>query len=223
MSIPKLQRISLKSQVYEYLKKAIINGELQLNQMYSEQYFADKLSISRTPVREAVLQLQHENMLEIKTNRGFTIKPLYLDEIKKIIETRLAIEGYSCSTFAKKINEQEGITLIKKIENNLIRQRKSLTLPNSHYEFMLLDLEFHQSIIDFTKNNYFAEIINMLRTRLEIATLKSLHEENRLEKALAEHIKIYEAIKSGNARKAFESYEFHMLCTLEVMEKCYDT
>ena len=84
--ITKLQRISLKAQVYEYLKQAIINGDLKVGEIYSEQYFADKLSISRTPVREAILQLQHENMVEVKANRGIIVKPLLLDEIKKIIE-----------------------------------------------------------------------------------------------------------------------------------------
>ncbi len=217
-----MQRISLKSQVYEYLKKAIIDGELNINQMYSEQYFADKLSISRTPVREAILQLQHENMVEIRVNRGFTIKPLYLDEIKKIIETRLAIEGYSCSSLARKINEPKNNLFIMKLEKNLDKQRDSLKLENPHYEFMLLDLEFHQSIIEFTENNYFAEIVKMLRTRLEIATLKSLHEEERIPAALREHEKIVNAIKSGDMRRAFAAYDFHMQCTLDIMEQCYD-
>ena len=101
--ITKLQRISLKAQVYEYLKQAIINGDLKVGEIYSEQYFADKLSISRTPVREAILQLQHENMVEVKANRGIIVKPLLLDEIKKIIETRLAIEGYSYYILAKNL------------------------------------------------------------------------------------------------------------------------
>lgn len=84
--ITKLQRISLKAQVYEYLKQAIINGDLKIGEIYSEQYFADKLSISRTPVREAILQLQHENMVEVKANRGIIVKPLLLDEIKKSLK-----------------------------------------------------------------------------------------------------------------------------------------
>ena len=117
--ITKLQRISLKAQVYEYLKQAIINGDLKVGEIYSEQYFADKLSISRTPVREAILQLQHENMVEVKANRGIIVKPLLLDEIKKIIETRLAIEGYSSSILAKNLTTKEGKNLIYLLEDNL--------------------------------------------------------------------------------------------------------
>ena len=138
--ITKLQRISLKAQVYEYLKQAIINGDLKVGEIYSEQYFADKLSISRTPVREAILQLQHENMVEVKANRGIIVKPLLLDEIKKIIETRLAIEGYSSSILAKNLTTKEGKNLIYLLEDNLSKQQEILTSSDAYYKFMKLDL-----------------------------------------------------------------------------------
>lgn len=221
--ITKLQRISLKAQVYEYLKQAIINGDLKVGEIYSEQYFADKLSISRTPVREAILQLQHENMVEVKANRGIIVKPLLLDEIKKIIETRLAIEGYSSSILAKNLTTKEGKNLIYLLEDNLSKQQKILTSSDAYYKFMKLDLEFHHAIVNFTNNNYFSEIIKMLRARLEIATLKSLHETNRLNDALNEHYLLVNDIKSGDSQKAFQAFKFHMQKTLEIMEQCYDT
>lgn len=162
-------------------------------------------------------------MLEVKANRGIFVKPLYLDEIKKIIETRLAIEGYSASILAKKISSNESTSLIQFLESNLSKQEQALESSNAHYDFMMLDLEFHQAIIDFTNNNYFTEIIKMLRARLEIATLKSLEENHRLYDALNEHRKLINDIKSGDAQKAFQSFEFHMQKTLEIMENCYDT
>lgn len=221
--ITKIQRTSLKAQVYEYLKQSIINGELKVGEIYSEQYFADKLSISRTPVREAILQLKHENLVEIKANRGIVIKPLYLDEITKIIETRLAIEGYSSTILAKNSTDKRAIELITSLIENLQRQQSILQKDNAYYDFMKLDLEFHQKIIDFTENNYFTEIIKMLRTRLEIATLTSLHTEHRLIDAYLEHVALINAIKTGDASKAFKAFDFHMQKTLEIMRQCYDT
>lgn len=221
--ITKLQRISLKAQVYEYLKQAIINGDLKIGEIYSEQYFADKLSISRTPVREAILQLQHENMVEVKANRGIIVKPLLLDEIKKIIETRLAIEGYSSSILAKNFKTEAGKHLIHLLEDNLSKQQEILTSSDAYYKFMKLDLEFHHAIVNFTNNNYFSEIIKMLRARLKIATLKSLYETNRLNDALNEHYLLVNDIKSGDSQKAFQAFKFHMQKTLEIMEQCYDT
>ncbi|MGL4209800.1 MAG: GntR family transcriptional regulator, partial [Candidatus Adiutrix sp.] len=54
---PKITRVTLKGQAYDYLKSAILHGDLEGGRVYSEQYFANQLEISRTPVREAVLQL----------------------------------------------------------------------------------------------------------------------------------------------------------------------
>ena len=88
---------------------------------------------------------------------------------------------------------------------------------------MKLDLEFHHAIVNFTNNNYFSEIIKMLRSRLEIATLKSLHETNRLNDALNEHYLLVNDIKSGDSQKAFQAFKFPMQKTLEIMEQCYDT
>lgn len=169
------------------------------------------------------MQLKHENLVEIKANRGIVIKPLYLDEITKIIETRLAIEGYSSSVLAKNISDRKAADLIASLTENLEKQKNILQGQNAYYDFMLLDLEFHQKIIDFTENNYFTEIIKMLRTRLEMATLKSLHEERRLEAAYNEHVILIEAIKTGEAAKAFKAFDFHMQKTLEIMHQCYDT
>lgn len=181
------------------------------------------MNISRTPVREAILQLQHENMVEVKANRGIIIKPLYLDEIKKIVEARLAIEGYSASKLAENISSDKAKNLVKILEQNIVLQEKALTSSKAYYKFMTLDLDFHRAIIDFTDNTYFMEMIRMLRARLEVATLKSLHEQDRLANALNEHKLLVTAIKTGDPHKAFKSFDFHMQKTLEIMDQCYGT
>lgn len=169
------------------------------------------------------MQLKHENLVEIKANRGIVIKPLYLDEITKIIETRLAIEGYSSTVLARNLTDNRAAELIASLTENLQKQKDILAKDNAYYDFMLLDLEFHQKIIDFTENNYFTEIIKMLRTRLEIATLTSLHTEHRLFDAYNEHVALIDAIKTGDSAKAFKAFDFHMQKTLEIMHQCYDT
>lgn len=169
------------------------------------------------------MQLKHENLVEIKANRGIVIKPLYLDEITKIIETRLAIEGYSSTVLARNLTDNRAAELIASLTENLQKQKDILAKDNAYYDFMLLDLEFHQKIIDFTENNYFTEIIKMLRTRLEIATLTSLHAKHRLVDAYNEHVALIDAIKTGDSAKAFEAFDFHMQKTLEIMRQCYDT
>ena len=90
-----IKKVSYKDQVYQYLKHAIIKGELQTGVIYSEQQFADKLEVSRTPVREAVIRLTNEGMLEVFSNRGWGVKPVLPEDLQKILQARIAIEGYS--------------------------------------------------------------------------------------------------------------------------------
>jgi len=90
-----LKKVSYKDQIYQYLKEAVVKGELLPGEVYSEKQFADKLNVSRTPVREAVLQLKNDDLIEIFNNRGFGVKATSPDDLRQILQARLAIEGYA--------------------------------------------------------------------------------------------------------------------------------
>ena len=216
----KLQRVSFKDQVYAYLKQAIVKGELKPGEIYSEQMFADRLSISRTPVREAVLQLKHENMLEIYNNRGIGVKPLLFDDARQIIQTRTAIEGYSIRYLAQRIADEEAQQVLQQLEECL-EQEKAFTDQNCDiYEFMQSDVDFHGIIVRFAKNEYFIKTIDMMRARLEQATISSLQFKNRNAAALKEHWAILKCIRSGKADDAYAAFEQHMKITEDIMRKC---
>ena len=215
-----LQRVSLKDQVYQYLKKAIINGDLKTGEIYSEQMFATQLNISRTPVREAVLQLRHEDMLEIYNNRGIMVKPLLFEDVKKIIEARVAIEGYSVRHLTKNIHTPEAQEVVILLNTCLKLATKAVTDQYCYYDFMQADIDFHGLIVDFTKNEYFINTIQMLRSRIEKATVGSLKQGERMKIAIKEHEELFEIIKSGDDYGAYLSFEKHMQNTIEVMKHC---
>lgn len=215
-----LQRVSLKDQVYQYLKKAIINGELKTGEIYSEQMFATQLNISRTPVREAVLQLRHENMLEIYNNRGIMVKPLLFEEVKKIIEARVAIEGYSVRHLTKNIDTPEAKEVMILLDTCLKLEAEAVDNQERYYDFMQADIDFHGLIVDFTKNEYFINTIMMLRSRIEKAIVNSLKQGERMRIAIKEHEALFERIKSGDENGAYLSFERHMQNTIEIMRHC---
>jgi GntR family transcriptional regulator, rspAB operon transcriptional repressor len=215
-----LQRVSLKDQVYQYLKKAIINGDLKTGEIYSEQMFATQLNISRTPVREAVLQLRHENMVEIYNNRGIMVKPLLFEDVKKIIEARVAIEGYSVRHLTKNIDTPEAKEVVILLDTCLKLAAEAVNDQYCYYDFMQADIDFHGLIVDFTKNDYFISTIHMLRSRIEKATVGSLKQGERMKVAIKEHEELFEIIKSGDDYGAYLSFEKHMQNTIEVMKHC---
>lgn len=215
-----LHRVSFKDQVYEYLKKAIINGELKTGQIYSEQMFADQLNISRTPVREAVLQLKQEHMLDVYNNRGIMVKPLLFADVQQIIQARIAIEGYSVRYLAQRIDTEEGQAALQQMA--LCLKLEEDTENFNVYDFMKSDVEFHGLIIAFTKNEYFAKTIAMLRSRLEKATLSSLKVKDRTQNALQEHRQLMDAIQSGDGARAYDFFEHHMTQTEKLMRYCLE-
>lgn len=206
--------------MYEYLKKAIVNGDLKVGEIYSEQMFADQLDISRTPVREAVLQLKHENMLEVYNNRGIMVKPLLFEDVQMIIQTRIAIEGYSIRYLTQRIQTPEAQAVIQQMEACLVHEADIQAKGADVYEFMKSDVEFHGLGIAFMRNEYFSKTIDMLRSRLEKATVGSLKLKNRTAMTLAEHEQIIHHIRSGDAEAAYIAFEHHMDVTEKIMKHC---
>lgn len=214
-----IKKITYKEQVYDYLKESIIKGDLQPGVTYSEQQFADLLEVSRTPVREALLQLKNEELIEIYNNKGFGIKAISLEEIQQILQARSAIEGYSVGYLTERVTSIEGQAILKELKRCLEKAEKLSTDLENHYAFMKADVEFHGIIISFTKNKYFIRLIEQMRTRMEQATVNSLTLKNRHIDALKEHQRIYSYIGTGNVQKAVKAYEEHMEITAKALKK----
>ena len=202
-----LQRITLKEQVYAYLKKAIINEELKRGEIFSEQSVANDLNISRTPLREAILQLQQEKLLDIYPSRGFMIRPMSLEELKKILQVRVAIEGFSAMHLARNIQRADAQQVLAQLEDYLHFEESVLSNPEKSYEFMDSDVSFHLHIINYTNNEYFVSTIETLRSRVERAINKTLQVRGRMGHGLKEHQAIFDCIKKGDEYGAFLAFK----------------
>ena len=94
---------SLNVQAYDLISDAIIQSIIKRNEIYSEQWFADRFQISRTPVRKALLQLRAEGMIETLPNRGIIVKPLSRIDARGIFQMRMAVEGFCASELTRQI------------------------------------------------------------------------------------------------------------------------
>lgn len=213
-----LQKVSYKEQIYKYLKEAIIKGDLKPGEIYSEQQFADKLNVSRTPVREAVLQLKSEDLVEIYNNRGLGIKALTENDLKQIIQARIAIESYGVRSLAKHYQEEAAQAIIQALNRCQVESYALTQDEAHHYEFMKKDMEFHLLILNYTQNPYLIRWYEQLRVHVERATIHSLLSVKRNARAYAEHQQILEAIAKGHVEKAGEALKYHMQQTAKVLE-----
>src|SRR5262249_30400706 len=99
--------LSLKDSAYRAIKDQLVSGQLDQNRLYSAQHFAALLGVSRTPVREAMLQLAGEGLLVCLEARGFKIKLYTVAEMRDVFETRRMIETFVVKQLIDKLTAED--------------------------------------------------------------------------------------------------------------------
>lgn len=208
-----IKKISYKDQIYEHLKQAIIMGDMKPDEIYSEQMIADKLKVSRTPVREAVLQLRFENLVDVFSGRGFSVRPIRFFDVQQIIQARTAVESASLRALIIGLDTAEGQEILKQMEICVTQDMPATLSDKNNYDFMRADMEFHMLSVSFTGNEFFIQIMNMMRTRLEQAMFSSLKKNLRPIAAIDEHEKIFSSVKLRDTDGAIRALVEHMNAT----------
>ena len=108
--IPISRAKSLKEQAYEKLKELIITGALEPGELHNEKRLAEALGVSRTPVREALLELSRESMVAFVPGKGVEICKFTTEQVREVFEIRRIIEGY----IIKKIATNSSMPTTKK-------------------------------------------------------------------------------------------------------------
>lgn len=189
---------TLKEQVYNYLKKAIVSGELQFGNFYSVQWVASRLGISRSPVREAVQQLQHEGLVDVYPYKGFTIKTISPAVIEEVFEVREAIESFCIKKVLNDYGSPQFGELLIKLEEKLQEQKKAAASAKEPIDYWKLDKGFHRLIIDFCNNKTLKQVYDSISDKISSIALATLQDRKRFETASEEHEAILDKLQTGS-------------------------
>lgn len=214
-----IRKVSYKDQVYEYLKKAIITGELKTGEIYSEQQVADQLGVSRTPVREAVIRLCNEHVLEVHLNRGWSVKPITEDDVHYLLQARLALEGYGLRYLIRHAGEPVWDETIDRLTDCQKRNEAYAQDESHHLEFTRIDTEFHQLMVTCTGNPYLISLESQIKMKMEQATLNSLSFSQRNKVAYQEHQNILNKLLQKDEEGLIHAYRKHMHETAEILRR----
>src|SRR4051794_8528746 len=155
---------SLREQARQVIRGLIITGQMQPDQLYSVPRLATDLGVSATPVREALLDLAREGLLEAVRNRGFRVVALSLSELNDIFSVRLLLEVPTIGDIA-----QGGLSTSQLDE---LRQSAGITLQTAEagnlIAFLDADLEFHVQLIATLGNRSLAKLVETLRDRVRL-------------------------------------------------------
>ncbi len=153
---------NLKSKVYENLRFRIITNDLKPGDKLNEKDLVKHYGLGRTPLREILLQLQSENLLQIIPRIGIIVTPIDIQQIKDIIEIRRELEGLAGELAVERITDEQ----LDELDAIYTKLNKTLTSEKKDFEKLTqYDLAFHDKVYEATHNKVLrSTLLSLSRT-----------------------------------------------------------
>lgn len=208
---------NLKETAYDFIKEKLLTCEIYPGQSISEKQIAETLGIGRTPIREALLMLQKENLIDIYPRRGTCAKRIIASDMIELYQIRKLIEPVTATQYKGQID-------ILKLQDFERRFMDNYRLePLNEQNDYTLDAEFHQYLVDVANNSRLSLLFrNVQQEMIRVGLLSAkLHLNNPRENTLEQHRGIIRSILMENDREISESIREHlntsMLISLETI------
>lgn len=201
----------LQMQAYNYLIEMIKKGELEENVIYSLNQMSQKMGISRTPFRDAVLRLEQERYVDLLPSKGFIIHKMTADDIIETYQLRSAIELYCFKQLSKGFDTQNGQAYFKKLQGKIKMQKEIVQTTHSNEDFARKDYEFHRSAVQYVGNESMLEIYRRFMYRIFWQNVTSFSREGRMDETIEEHELILETIQEHNMQSLERLMEHHLM------------
>lgn len=196
------KRPSLSDQAYEQIKDAIIMNRFKPGDVLAEEQLAERLDISRTPIREALKQLVFEHIAEISETKNVVVSNVTLQDISNVSVVRRALEPLAVSLAEGHITKRQIQSLYKIIE----KQKGAKT----HREKLENECLFHTQLALCCKNTFLYDMIEKINiTYRRFLTLSGTFDKYEMD-AIKEHTQIIDYIKDGDFKQAQKAMYIHL-------------
>ncbi|MDS9471540.1 GntR family transcriptional regulator [Sporosarcina pasteurii] len=198
---------SITAQVTDAIRTAIITGEYEPGKQLSEAALSQYFKISRTPVREALKQLEREGLVEIIPRVGTCVLKPTEKELDELFTVKEAMEGLAAGILA----EKGDLKVIGKVREAVSFMEEAVQ-KKDHNKFVEANNLFHQAIMDGANNSKLSYVFNLLINQIPYNryVYLSIEVPNRLEISLKEHQIILEAILSKDRERAEKAMREHV-------------
>lgn len=204
--------VSYKDKVYQEIKRAIINQELEPGKPLNERVLAEELGISRTPVREALRLLENEGWVRTEPWKGTYIINLTQEDIEEVFQLRMVLEVMVIEMVVVQIDDD---TLAKIDEFYHIQSK--LGEEFKAYEFIEFDRNFHMYLAERAGNRRTVQIMKNLNDIMCWIGVKAVQTKKRYRQSLDEHEAIIKALKARDAVGAKQAMMHHMNMTRDAV------
>ena len=198
--------LPLRDVVFNTLRDAILTGKLVPGERLMENQLAEKLGVSRTPVREALRMLELENLVELVPRKGAQVLDMSEKDIVNILEVRSALEGLATSVACKKMSKED----LQQLKNMEVDFEKAVA-ENDVEHFVDIDEDFHDLIYAATENDKLINIFRNLRIQLyRYRMAQAKNNETSMSTIVAHHRSIIRAIENHDAEEGASIAQGHI-------------
>lgn len=197
--------LPLRDVVFQTLRQAILKGELQPGERLMEIKLADRLGVSRTPIREAIRKLELEGLVVMVPRKGAAVANITEKDTKDVLEVRRTLEMFAVEVACDRIT-QEKIVGLKQAAKAFEAAKGSMDL----IRIAETDMRFHEIIYEATCNDRLMQMLNNLRENMYRYRIEYLKDPHYYDSLVREHQEILDAITSGNKEKARKCMRDHI-------------
>lgn len=199
--------MSIGPQLYAFLRRKIVQNELTPGTRLSENQLARHFEVSRQPVREALLKLSLDRLIEILPQRSTRVLGISVENLKETCFVRCSLESKSLETFSL-LDERHREEVVASLRHNIARQREAAA-KNRERDFFALDDDFHRTICGISGYGMIADLIESLRANLDRIRFLSQGSQPGLETLIGEHAAVADALAEGDIGKATDILDMH--------------
>lgn len=195
----------LREVIFNTLREAIIVGELKPGERLMEVKLAEKMGVSRTPVREAIRKLELEGLVEMLPRKGAHVADLSIKDIMDVLEVRSTLDGLASSLSALRITDEE----IKELKH-LLTQFVNYVERDNMQGLIKKDVEFHDIIYRSSRNDKLIQISNNLREQVQRFRVIYVKDYSSSRELIKEHTEICDAISRRDSGAAMDYANRHI-------------
>ena len=198
-------RESLAQLVQRELERQILSGELAAGERLNEVALAQRLEVSRGPVREALRSLEEAGLVQFEKNRGATVRVISPEAAIEIYEIRAMLESLACRRAAARATREEVGAL-----GPLVDEMDLAAQAGNVGDFNRLNIRFHERLVELSGSRELAVAYRRLVGNLTLFRLRTLAVEGSLAESNAEHRRIVQGLAAADAEGAARVMQEHI-------------
>lgn len=206
-------KYSLRGRVYESIREDILSGRYQQNMELKEAAIGTELGVSRTPVREALRQLELEGLVNIIPNRGAFVNMITAKDVKDIYIIRSMLEGLCARWATEHITDEQ----LEDLEETLCLSEYHTKKAN-YDKLYELDGLFHEQLYRASNSRILNHVLSDFHDYVKKVRRATLASQGRSVKSTEEHRAIFEAVQARDADQAEELAKVHVKHTIDCIQ-----